>query len=83
MPITTKDEALVLTPGLKRLLCGFLEDHVERLSRAGCNDWDWPEWLEAADRAALVVAIQRDSPEFEGEPFDWMVARALIAVLEG
>lgn len=71
-----------LTPGLKRLLVGFLEDHVERLSRAGCNDWDWPEGLEEADRAVLLAAIRRESPEFEGEPFDFMVVQALIAIVD-
>ena len=71
-----------LTPGLKRLLVGFLEDHVERLSRAGCNDWDWPEGLEEADRAVVMAAIRQGSPEFEGEPFDFIVVQALIAILD-
>ena len=64
------------------LVCHFLDDLSTRMTRAGCNDFEWPGFMTKAD-VETVWSLVRDwgDETVEDEPpsmtFDWLVVGAI------
>lgn len=66
-----------------RLAADFLDEFSDRLGNAGCNDWEWPEWLPEEQRRLISEIVQRGNggEPFGGVPMDFMAVDATAEFL--
>jgi len=78
-------ETIQIPAWLGTLAREFLRDLSDRMSNAGCNDYDLPEWVGDEARAVLARAALGDSDGgMDGDDllhYDWIVVDAVVSLL--
>lgn len=66
-----------------RFAADLLDEYSDILGDNGCNDWEWPDWMPEDIRRIIMDRVQRDDPEYEGVPMDYMAVDAVSDLLRG